>query len=252
MPNVKANKITMNYEQQGTAEPLVLIPYLAADNACYAFQVADYAKHFTCISVDPRGAGATDKPAGAYSTELFADDRRPPHDGHVATGLRTKYVPTISLATPVSMNQGEASITRSVLRKMRFATQLYQTKGGPKVPSRRHLGLAFANVRSMCLKLRLTSATEAPDLADRVAEQRMKASEAISVLDSRKAEAERVQRSVLPNGAASTRSESELDEEASKDPGRDTAEALWIRTDLWGHQRMRHHPSPPGGYSRRS
>ena len=74
MPKVKVNDITMSYEQQGTGEPLVLIPYLAADNACYAFQVADYAKHFTCISVDPRGAGQTDKPAGSYSTELFADD----------------------------------------------------------------------------------------------------------------------------------------------------------------------------------
>jgi pimeloyl-ACP methyl ester carboxylesterase len=74
MPNVKADKLTMNYEQQGAGEPLVLIPYLAADNACYAFQVADYAKHFTCISVDPRGAGATEMPAGPYSTELFADD----------------------------------------------------------------------------------------------------------------------------------------------------------------------------------
>jgi pimeloyl-ACP methyl ester carboxylesterase len=74
MPKVKANGITMNYEQQGAGEPLVLIPFLAADNACYAFQVADYAKHFTCISVDPRGAGETDKPAGTYSMELFADD----------------------------------------------------------------------------------------------------------------------------------------------------------------------------------
>jgi pimeloyl-ACP methyl ester carboxylesterase len=74
MPKIKANGITMNYEQQGTGEPLVLIPYLAADNACYAFQVADYAKHFTCISVDPRGAGETDKPSGEYSMELFADD----------------------------------------------------------------------------------------------------------------------------------------------------------------------------------
>jgi pimeloyl-ACP methyl ester carboxylesterase len=74
MPKVKVNDITMNYEQQGSGEPLVLIPYLAADNACYAFQVPDYAKHFTCISVDPRGAGETDKPAGTYSTELFADD----------------------------------------------------------------------------------------------------------------------------------------------------------------------------------
>jgi pimeloyl-ACP methyl ester carboxylesterase len=74
MPKIKVNDITMNYEQQGTGEPLVLIPYLAADNACYAFQVADYANHFTCISIDPRGAGETDKPAGTYSSELFAED----------------------------------------------------------------------------------------------------------------------------------------------------------------------------------
>ena len=74
MPKVIVNDITMNYDQQGTGEPLILIPYLAADYACYAFQVAEYAKHFTCISADPRGAGETDKPEGVYSTELFADD----------------------------------------------------------------------------------------------------------------------------------------------------------------------------------
>lgn len=74
MPKVRVNDITMNYDQQGSGEPLILIPYLAADYACYAFQVAEYAKHFTCISVDPRGAGETDKPEGVYSTELFADD----------------------------------------------------------------------------------------------------------------------------------------------------------------------------------
>ncbi len=74
MAKVKVNDITMNYDLQGAGEPLLLIPYLAADNACYAFQLADYAKHFTCISVDPRGAGESDKPAGTYSTELFADD----------------------------------------------------------------------------------------------------------------------------------------------------------------------------------
>ena len=52
MPKVNANGVTINYERQGSGEPLVLIPYLAADNACYAFQVADYAKHFTCFSLD--------------------------------------------------------------------------------------------------------------------------------------------------------------------------------------------------------
>jgi hypothetical protein len=55
MPKVKANKITINYDQQGTGEPLILIPYLAADYACYAFQVAEYSKHFTCLSIDLRG-----------------------------------------------------------------------------------------------------------------------------------------------------------------------------------------------------
>ncbi len=74
MPKVRANNLTMNYDQQGTGDPLILIPFLSADCACYAFQVAEYAKHFTCFSLDPRGAGETDKPEGVYSTELFADD----------------------------------------------------------------------------------------------------------------------------------------------------------------------------------
>jgi len=74
MPTVRANGVNLYYESTGQGEPLVLIPYLAADQACYAFQVADYAKRFTCIMVDLRGAGQSDKPRGPYSTELFADD----------------------------------------------------------------------------------------------------------------------------------------------------------------------------------
>jgi pimeloyl-ACP methyl ester carboxylesterase len=57
MPLVQANNIEIYYEVQGEGEPLVLIPYLAADQACYAFQVADYARQFTCYTVDLRGAG---------------------------------------------------------------------------------------------------------------------------------------------------------------------------------------------------
>jgi 3-oxoadipate enol-lactonase len=74
MPIVSANGIEINYEVTGAGEPLVLIPYLAADQACYAFQVAEYAKHFTCFTVDLRGAGLTSKPEGTYTTELLADD----------------------------------------------------------------------------------------------------------------------------------------------------------------------------------
>ncbi len=90
MPKVKANKITINYDQQGTGEPLILIPYLAADCACYAFQVAEYAKHFTCISIDLRGSGESDKPEGVYSTELFADD--------VATFMQALGIPSVHIS----------------------------------------------------------------------------------------------------------------------------------------------------------
>jgi 3-oxoadipate enol-lactonase len=74
MPVVQANGIEMYYEVQGEGEPLVLIPYLAADQACYAFQVAEYAKHFSCYTVDLRGAGLSGKPDGEYTTDLLAAD----------------------------------------------------------------------------------------------------------------------------------------------------------------------------------
>jgi pimeloyl-ACP methyl ester carboxylesterase len=74
MPKVAARNITFNYEQQGSGEPLILIPHLAADHACYAFQLESYAAYFTCISIDLRGTGESDDPAGEYSTEILAED----------------------------------------------------------------------------------------------------------------------------------------------------------------------------------
>ena len=100
MPRIKANDLNINYEQQGSGEPLILIPYLTADNACYAFQVAEYGKHFTCIALDPRGAGETDKPAGVYSTELFADDVSAFMQ---AIGVERAHIMGLSLGAAASM-----------------------------------------------------------------------------------------------------------------------------------------------------
>ena len=55
MPQVQALGLTINYEEQGEGEPLLLIPYLAADHACYAFQLPAYTEHFRCIAVDLPG-----------------------------------------------------------------------------------------------------------------------------------------------------------------------------------------------------
>ena len=100
MPKVKANGITLNYEQQGSGEPLILIPYLSADNACYAFQVPEYAKHFTCIAVDLRGAGESDKPDGEFSTELYADDIAALMD---VLGIARAHVMGLSLGAAIGL-----------------------------------------------------------------------------------------------------------------------------------------------------
>src|SRR2546426_158714 len=90
----------MNYDQQGSGEPLILIPYLAADHACYAFQVAEYAKHFTCFSLDLRGTGETDKPEGAYSTEAVADDVAAFVQ---AVGIQKAHISGLSVGAAVGM-----------------------------------------------------------------------------------------------------------------------------------------------------
>jgi 3-oxoadipate enol-lactonase len=98
MPVVQANNIEIYYEVQGEGEPLVLIPYLAADQACYAFQVADYARQFTCYTVDLRGAGLSGKPDGVYTTELFAADIA---EFMRAVGITSAHVSGLSLGAAV-------------------------------------------------------------------------------------------------------------------------------------------------------
>jgi 3-oxoadipate enol-lactonase len=100
MPRLDANGISINYDQQGDGEPLVLIPFLAADHACYAFQVADYAKHFTCISLDLRGTGESDHTDGAYTTEDLADDVA---GLMAALGIERAHVAGLSLGAATGM-----------------------------------------------------------------------------------------------------------------------------------------------------
>src|SRR6187397_3210790 len=100
MPTVNANNITINYDRQGSGEPLILIPFLTADHACYAFQVPAYAKLFSCFSLDLRGTGETDKPEGAYSTELLADDVAAFMQ---AMGIQKAHVAGLSLGGAVGM-----------------------------------------------------------------------------------------------------------------------------------------------------
>jgi pimeloyl-ACP methyl ester carboxylesterase len=74
MPQVQVDGLTINYDVQGQGEPLLLIPYTSADHACYAFQLPAYTDHFSCVAIDLPGSGESDKPAGPYSTDWYADE----------------------------------------------------------------------------------------------------------------------------------------------------------------------------------
>ena len=73
MPQVDVDGLTINYDVQGEGEPLLLIPYISADHACWAFQLPAYTEHFSCIAIDLPGSGESDKPPGPYSTDGHAD-----------------------------------------------------------------------------------------------------------------------------------------------------------------------------------
>ncbi|HEY1274950.1 MAG TPA: alpha/beta hydrolase [Thermoleophilaceae bacterium] len=101
MPRIDVDRLTINYEVQGEGEPLLLIPYLSADNACYAFQLPAYTQHFTCIALDLPGTGESDKPAGPYSTSAYADQVAA---FLAAVGVERAHVAGVSLGAAIGMH----------------------------------------------------------------------------------------------------------------------------------------------------
>ena len=74
MPTVETNGITMHYDERGSGDPVIMIMGITAPGAVWEAHADDWSEHFRCIMPDNRGVGASDKPAGDYSSEMFADD----------------------------------------------------------------------------------------------------------------------------------------------------------------------------------
>jgi pimeloyl-ACP methyl ester carboxylesterase len=101
MAKVDVDGLTINYEVQGEGDPLLLIPYLSADHACYAFQLPAYTEHFSCIALDLPGTGESDKPPGPYSTDTYADQVSAFMG---AIGVERAHVAGVSLGAAVGMH----------------------------------------------------------------------------------------------------------------------------------------------------
>jgi pimeloyl-ACP methyl ester carboxylesterase len=101
MPQASVDGLTINYDVQGAGDPLLLIPYLSADHACYAFQLPAYTKRVRCIALDLPGSGESDKPEGPYSTEAYADQLAA---FMAVIGVERAHVAGVSLGAAVAMH----------------------------------------------------------------------------------------------------------------------------------------------------
>jgi pimeloyl-ACP methyl ester carboxylesterase len=74
MPKVPIDGFRLYYESEGAGEPLILIPGFASGASLWQKQVGPLARHFRVITFDPRGVAQSDKPQGAQTISLLADD----------------------------------------------------------------------------------------------------------------------------------------------------------------------------------
>lgn len=61
-------------ERTGSGPPVVFLSGLGYASWCWKEIVARLLNEWSCISIDNRGTGRSDKPAGPYSIQQFADD----------------------------------------------------------------------------------------------------------------------------------------------------------------------------------
>ena len=71
---VKANGLTMYYQEIGTGDPLILLHGGTATSDSWQGHLPLFVEHFRVIMPDWRGHGKTDNPTGEFSYRMLADD----------------------------------------------------------------------------------------------------------------------------------------------------------------------------------
>jgi aminoacrylate hydrolase len=74
VPRINVGELSLNYEERGQGPAFLFIPGLVGLLNAWEFQIAEFSKRYRCIAFDHRGAGDSDKPKDAYSTQALARD----------------------------------------------------------------------------------------------------------------------------------------------------------------------------------
>ncbi len=75
MPILQCDDVKLYYDVVGDGRPFVFISETACDGEVWKIHpVPEFSKDYMCITHDYRGTGRSEKPAIAYTTDMFADD----------------------------------------------------------------------------------------------------------------------------------------------------------------------------------
>jgi len=74
MSRILVRDMEMNYREEGTGFPLVLIHGLNGDHTGWAPVIPELARHFRTLAIDVRGHGESGKPDQPYSIQEFSQD----------------------------------------------------------------------------------------------------------------------------------------------------------------------------------
>ena len=106
LPRIQSNKINLYYEVTGQGQPLLFIHGLGSSAQDWELQVGEFSKTYQVITLDLRGHGRSDKPAGPYRMSMFAADTA----GLLKSlGVESAHVVGLSLGGGVAFQLAEQS-----------------------------------------------------------------------------------------------------------------------------------------------
>lgn len=74
MPIIPVRDIQIQYQEQGTGSPLILVHGLNGDLTGWGLVMPEFARHFRTIAMDVRGHGGSEKPDRPYAIKEFSED----------------------------------------------------------------------------------------------------------------------------------------------------------------------------------
>jgi 3-oxoadipate enol-lactonase len=74
MPRVSLGDVEINYQEEGSGFPLVLIHGLNGDLTGWALVIPEFSRHYRTLALDVRGHGESSKPDEPYSIKGFSED----------------------------------------------------------------------------------------------------------------------------------------------------------------------------------